>query len=166
MMEEQKFWALIEKTLKHNTLLDDFAYGDRLSELLEQKSDAELVGFQLQLIELRRRLDWLHVIKAARELEFYACRDVFNRFCNGIIANGKGFYYRIKDRPDYIADLLKTEPIRLKLCYYEEFSHIASTIFYERYNYKKDWDNFFIKQRRVLELETNRPQNIDLDLEK
>lgn len=164
MMEQQEFWDIIETTLEQATLEDDIAYDEFLAKELKQKQVKDIVGFQLRLIELRRRLDTFEVIKTAVELNYYPSREVFNRFCNGIVASGKDFYYKVKDKPGYILELLEQDPKKLKNCYYEGFSLIAPNVYYEKEGHDADMILALSSRDRISELNKDKDTNLDHEL--
>jgi len=164
MMEELKFWDIIETTLKHHTLEDDIAYDEFLHDQLMKEQSKDVIGFQLRLIELRRRLDTFEIIKTARELNYYPSREVFNRFCNGIVASGKEFYYKVKDKPGYILKLLEKDPKKLKYCYYEGFSLIATNVHYEKEGHDADMILALSGLDRMSQLKKEKDADIGHDL--
>jgi hypothetical protein len=164
MMEEQKFWDIIETTLGHSTLEDDIAYDEFLHNQLMQKQVKDIIGFQLRLIELRRGLDSFEVIKTAHELNYYPSREVFNRFCNGLVASGREFYYKVKDKPGHILKLLEEDPKRLRYCYYEGFSLIAPNVFYEKEGHDADILLALANQNRISELKKDKDTDIGHEL--
>ncbi|MCK8479056.1 DUF4240 domain-containing protein [Psychroserpens algicola] len=165
MMEEQQFWDIIDMNLKHHTLEDDIAYDEFLHDQLKKEQVRDVIGFQLRLIELRRVLDSFEVIKTAQELAYYSSREVFNRFCNGIVASGKSFYYKVKDDPEFIKTLLKEEPIKLRYCYYEGFSLIAPNVFHEKEGNDADWVSALKNAQRLSELNNNKGYDSEMDRE-
>ncbi|WP_299223837.1 DUF4240 domain-containing protein [uncultured Psychroserpens sp.] len=165
MTEEQQFWDVIEMTLKHHTLEDDIAYDEFLHDQLKKKQVKDVVGFQLRLIELRRTLDSFEIIKTAQVLGFYSSREVFNRFCNGIVASGKSFYYNVKDNPEFIKTLLKEEPVNLRYCYYEGFSLIAPNVFHEKEGNDADWVSALKNTQRLSELNKDKAYDSEMDQE-
>ncbi|MDG5490602.1 DUF4240 domain-containing protein [Psychroserpens sp. SPM9] len=152
MMKEQQFWDIIQTTLEHSTLEDDMAYDEFLAKELVKEQVKDIAGFQLRLLELRRTLDSFEVIKTAQELGYYPSREVFNRFCNGIVASGKTFYNNVKNNPEFIKTLLKEEPVKLRYCYYEGFSLIAPNVFHEKKGYDADWVSALKNAQRLSEL--------------
>ncbi|MFC5044110.1 DUF4240 domain-containing protein [Aquimarina hainanensis] len=140
MINENKFWKLIATTLTNSSLENIIEYDSFLINHLKKEEVQTIVGFHLRLLELRKALDNFEVIKVAMDLGYYTSREVFNRFCNGIIASGKNIYTQAKNQNGMLIAMLANNPERLRTYYYEGFSLIASASFYEKVGLDKDWD--------------------------
>ena len=163
MMNEETFFKIIASTLTHTSLENDIAYDTFLIQQLTQKKDSEIAQFHLRLLSLQKTLDTFEINKVARKLGFYSSREVYNRFCNGIIASGKYFYKQSMGDKDFLMTKLEKNPSELKQLYYEGFSLVSSAAFYEKKGIDANWDSFLRNEKRLLELQTKEEKNQELE---
>ena len=153
MMNKNRFFNTIEKTLEQKSFEDIINYDKALIKELRKKTNSEIAQFYLCMLELRRELDTFEIIKVARSLDLAPHREIFNRFCNGIIASGKDFYNQAKEGKGFLETKLQNNPEEIKQLYYEGLSLVSSAAFYENKGLDADWDLLLRNEKRRLELE-------------
>ena len=120
MMNKITFFKTIEKTLEQTTFEDIINYDEMLIKELKNKTNSEIAQFHMCMLELRRGLDTFEIIKVASSLDLAPNREIFNRFCNGIIASGKDFYIQTKEGKGFLETKLQNNPEDIKQLYYEQ----------------------------------------------
>lgn len=163
MMNENTFFEIIETTLRHTSFENIIRYDELLVQQLEQKTDKEIAQFHLRFLKLRRELDTFENHKVAEKLEYDTSREVFNRFCNGIIASGKDFYNQSKEGKDFLIHKAEKNPTELKHLYYEGLSLVSSAAYYGKKGLDADWDSFLKNEKRISELEYHKKHTNELE---
>jgi hypothetical protein len=163
MMNENAFFKIIATTLAHTSLENDLVFDEFLIQQLAQKKDTEIAQFHLRLSALRKKLDTFEINKVARKLEYYSSREVYNRFCNGIIASGKDFYRKSTEDKDFLIKKAEKNPSELKRLYYEGFNLVSSAAFYEKKGIDADWDSFLRNEKRLLEIQSKAGKDQELE---
>lgn len=163
MMNKNRFWELIDLTLANGSLEDTIEYDSFLINQLKQEDVQTIVGFHLRLLELRKALDNFEVTEVAMKLGYYGSREVFNRFCNGIIASGKDFYNQAKDQNGMLKEVLASNSEKLKFCYYEGFSLTTSAAFYEKVGFDKDWDMVLHRYKELVKPQKTKSNTLDME---
>lgn len=105
------------------------------------------------MLELIRELDTFEINKVARSLDLAPNREIFNRFCNGIIASGEYFYNQVKEWKGFLEAKLQNNPDEIKQLYYEGLSLVSSAAYYDKKGLDADWDLLLHKEKRRVELE-------------
>ena len=162
MMNEDTFFKIIKRTLSYTSLEDTIAFDEFLIQQLAQKTEKEIVQFHLRFLALRKRVDIFEVTKVAQRLSYNSSREVYNRFCNGIIASGKEFYDKTKQGKGFLEKKLDNNPSELKHLYYEGFGLVAAAAFYEKKGIAADWDAFLRNERRLLEVQSKKGNDQEL----
>ena len=153
MMNKTTFFNTIEKTLEQTPFEDIINYDETLIKELRKKTNSEIAQFHLCMLELRRELDTFEIIKVARSLDLAPHREIFNRFCNGIIASGKDFYNQAKEGKGFLETKLQNNPEEIKQLYYEGLSLVSSAAYYDKKGLDADWDLLLRNEKRRWELE-------------
>lgn len=153
MMNKNTFFNTIEKTLKQTPFEDIINYDKALIKELRKKTNSEIAQFHLCMLELRRELDTFEINKVARSQGLAPNREIFNRFCNGIIASGKYFYDQAKEGKGFLEAKLQNNPEEIKQLYYEGLNLVSSAAYYEKKGLDADWDVLLRNEKRRFELE-------------
>lgn len=162
-MNKKAFFKIIEKTLEQVPFKDIINYDEILLKELAKKTDKEIAQFHISLNQIRRELDNFEVNKVASALDLNTSREVFNRFCNGIIASGEKFYTKIREEKGFLESKLQNDPNELKKLYYEGFGLVSSAAFYDKNGLDADWDSFLKNEKRLLEISFKKNQTNDLE---
>ena len=104
------------------------------------------------MLKLRRELDTFEINKVARKLDLAPNREIFNRFCNGIIASGEDFNKKAKEGNVFFETKLQNNPEEIKQLYYEGLSLVSSAAYYDKKGLDADWDLLLRNEKRHLEL--------------
>lgn len=120
----------------------------------------ELVSFQTHLLNLRDKIKLPQTKASAEQLGYGKSQEIYNRYCNGIIASGKTFYDQVINETSFLKQHSEINPTILRACYYEGFSLIAQGAYYEQTDYKGHWSAYYEKTKRDLEA-NNLPLNKD-----
>lgn len=153
MMNKNTFFQTIEKTLEQTPFDDIINYDEKLIKEIKKKTNSEIAQFHLCMLELRRELDTFEINKVARSLDLAPSREIFNRFCNGIIASGKDFYDRAKEGKGFLETKLQNNPKEIRQLYYEGLSLVSSAAYYDKKGLDSDWDLLLRNEKRRQELE-------------
>lgn len=149
MMNKNIFFNTIEKT----PFEDIINYDETLIKELRKKTNSEIAQFHLCMLELRRELDTFEINKVARSQGLAPNREIFNRFCNGIIASGEEFYNQAKEGKGFLETKLQNNPEEIKQLYYEGLSLVSSAAYYNKKGLDADWDVLLRNEKRRVELE-------------
>ena len=152
MMNKNRFFNTIEKTLEQKSFEDIINYDKALIKELRKKTNSEIAQFHLCMLELRRELDTFETNKVARALDLAPHREIFNRFCNGIIASGKDFYNQVKEGKGFLETKLQINPEEIKQLYYEGLGLVSSAAYYDKNGLDADWDLLLRNEKRRQEL--------------
>jgi hypothetical protein len=163
MMNQDIFFKIIDKVLKKTSIENILHYDEVLIKELMQKQNKEIAQFHLCLLELRRKLDTFEINKVARSMDFASSREVFNRFCNGIIASGQDFYNKSKEETGFLIHKLQENSTELKHLYYEGLSLVSSAAFYEKNGLGADWDGYLRNEKRLLEVQVKNEKSQELE---
>jgi hypothetical protein len=145
MLDEARFWEIIEKSLKATKNQDD--QEQYLISEIKKLSPKEIIGFRL-------RTDYLlyHSYTSAMWCAGYIMNggcsdDSFEYFRCWVISRGKDTYYKTKENPDYLV----IEVVKGAEFYdFESFWYVALDAFRQKtgkelYDYI-DYDNFKTKE--------------------
>lgn len=153
MTNTKTFFQTINNTLQQTPFEDILNYDEILIKELTQKTDSEIARFHLCMLNLRRELDTFEINKVARKLNLAPNREIFNRFCNGIIASGEDFYNQAKEGKGFLEAKLKNNTEEIKQLYYEGLGLVSSAAYYDKRGLDADWDLLLRNEKRHLELE-------------
>ena len=152
-MDKNTFFEIIEAVLMHTPFENIVEYDKFLIQQLKQKRVEEIAQFHLCFLKLRSKLDTFENHKIAMKLRYDTSREVFNRFCNAIIASGKDFYNLSKEGKGFLEAKLQNNPEEIKQLYYEGLSLVSSAAYYDKRVLDADWDLLLRNEKRRLELE-------------
>lgn len=153
MMNKNTFFNTIEKVLEQTPFEDIINYDETLIKELKKKTNSEIAQFHLCMLELRRELDTFEINKVSRSLDLAPNREIFNRFCNGIIASGEEFYNQVKEGKGFLETKLQNNPEEIMQLYYEGLSLVSSAAYYDKKGLDADWDLLLRNEKRRMELE-------------
>ena len=141
MLDEDKFWLIIDHSLKKSQNQDEQEHF--LVEEIEQLSPKEIIGFRLRTDKLLYDTYNSDMWCAGYIMNGGCSDDGFEYFRCWLISRGKNIYYRAKSNPDYLVNEIKEEE---EFYDFESFWYVALTAFKnktgkELYNYI-DNDNF------------------------
>jgi hypothetical protein len=127
-MKLEKFWSIIEATLKAEAETD--VQLELLRTQLRALSTDELVAFENTFNDLRlKAYDW-RVWGAVYVLHGGASDDGFEYFMRWLISKGQGVFDPVVADPDSLADILADDPDGP--CEFEEFAYVASEVWQEK----------------------------------
>lgn len=150
-MTEQYFWRILDLSLADGRSVGSLEQDEFLCQMMEQKSSKELVSFQTYLLHLRDKIKLPQTKAPAEQLGYGGSQEIYNRYCNGLIASGKTFYDKVINEPNFLKQQFEIDPIILRACYYESFSLIAQGTYYEQTDYKGDWDAYYNRTKKEIE---------------
>lgn len=103
-MKERIFWEIIEQSKEKRK---DFEHqSEILIDKLSQLSEKEIVGFEFTFREMLAKSCHNNILAAANIIEGYVNDDSLLYFRCRLLAEGKDFYFKAIEDPDYMADNL------------------------------------------------------------
>jgi hypothetical protein len=126
-MSEDRFWALINQSLKNSSSQEgQYSW---LQKQLTSLCLEELLGFDFQKEKLMKKSYSSHLWCAANLMKGFCSDDSFDYFRSWLIASGKKIYYSALSNPDNLAKFVKPgNGFR-----FEEFEYIAGNALYKKY---------------------------------
>jgi hypothetical protein len=103
-----KFWALISQT-GEATAHAPAAQCELLVQRLATHTEKQIIGFEVQLRHLLKRLYHYNVLALAKLAESYVSDDSFLYFCCNIILKGPALYRQVLRQPDAVTAELSPE---------------------------------------------------------
>lgn len=154
MIDEDKFWAIIEKSLKEtNNQEDQEIY---LISALEKESPQEMLGFRLRTDKLMYDSYTSNLWCANYIISNGVADDGFDYFRCWLISRGKDAFYKVQENPEYLINLVENEP---KTYDFEGFWHVAMNAFKNMTNQELnpylDYENFKTNDENYPILEFN-----------
>ncbi len=154
MIDEDKFWAIIEKSLKEtNNQEDQEIY---LISALEQVSPQEMLGFRLRTDKLMYDSYTSNLWCANYIISNGVADDGFDYFRCWLISRGKDAFYKVQENPEYLINLVENEP---KTYDFEGFWYVAMNAFKNMTNQELnpylDYENFKTNDENYPILEFN-----------
>jgi len=101
-MKEVIIWEIIEQSKEERRDFKNQA--EILINKLSQLSENEIVGFEFTFREMLAKSCHYNILAAAKIIEGYVNDDSFLYFRCRLLAEGKDFYFKVIENPDYIAD--------------------------------------------------------------
>lgn len=108
MLDEEKYWAIIEKSIKETTNQEDQEIF--LVSEIEHLSPKEMIGFRLRTDKLLFDSYTSNLWCANYVISNGASEDGFDYFRCWLISRGKEAYYKAQETPDYLVNLVGNEP--------------------------------------------------------
>jgi hypothetical protein len=124
MLDEDLFWGIIEKSLKETSSPEDQEIF--LVNEIEKLTPNEMIGFRLRTDKLLFDSYTADLWCAAYIMEGGCSDDGFEYFRCWLISRGKDIFYRAKDNPDTLIDLVKEGQ---ELYEFEGFWYVAVNAF-------------------------------------
>lgn len=154
MIDEDKFWAIIEKSLKEtNNQEDQEIY---LISALEQVSPQEMLGFRLRTDKLMYDSYTSNLWCANYIISNGVTDDGFDYFRCWLISRGKDAFYKVQENPEYLINIVENEP---KAYDFEGFWYVAMNAFKNMTNQELnpylDYENFKTNDENYPILEFN-----------
>lgn len=154
MIDEDKFWAIIEKSLKEtNNQEDQEIY---LISALEQVSPQEMLGFRLRTDKLMYDSYTSNLWCANYIISNGVADDGFDYFRCWLISRGKDAFYKVQENPEYLINIVENEP---KAYDFEGFWYVAMNAFKNMTNQELnpylDYENFKTNDENYPILEFN-----------
>lgn len=124
MLDEESYWAIVEKSIQETTNQEDQEIF--LISEIEKLSPKEMVGFRLRTDKLLFDSYASNLWCANYIISNGAADDGFDYFRCWLISRGKEAYYKVKENPDYLVNLVGNEP---QVYDFEGFWHVAISAF-------------------------------------
>jgi hypothetical protein len=124
MLNEESYWAIIEKSLKETTNQEDQELF--LTSALEKLSPKEIIGFRLRTDKLMFDSYTSNLWCANYIVSNGVVDDAFDYFRCWLISRGKDAYYKTQENPDYLVNLVGNEPHAYD---FEGFWYVANNTF-------------------------------------
>jgi len=158
MLDEDTYWALVENSIKETSSQEDQELF--LISAIEKLSPKEMIGFRLRTDKLLFDSYNSDLWCADYIISDGATEDEFEYFRCWLISRGKEAFYKTKENPDYLVNLIGDKPETYD---FEGFWYVAMNAFKnmtneDLYTYI-DHDNFITNDENYPFLEFN--WNID-----
>lgn len=150
LMDEDRFWTLIDKSKKSSDDLEEFT--EDLTNELKKLSSADIIGFHLREQKLRFDSYTSELWCAGYIMNGGCSDDSFEYFRCWIIAQGKEAYYSSLKNSDWLVNLYSEDVDEYD---FEDLMYIASDAF-EQKN-KKDIEDY-VDYNRFKEHEGEHPE--------
>lgn len=158
MLDEESYWAIIEKSIQETTNQEDQEVF--LISEIEKLSPKEMVGFRLRTDKLLFDSYTSDLWCANYIISNGVADDGFDYFRCWLISKGKEAYYKAKENPDYLVNIVGNEP---QVYDFEGFWHVSLSAFKNRTDKEAyayiDYENFKTNDEHYPILEFN--WNID-----
>lgn len=135
LMDEDRFWSLIDKSKQSSEDLEDFA--ENLTTELKQLTSTDIIGFHLREQKLRFDSYTSELWCAGYIMNGGCSDDSFEYFRCWIIAQGKDAYYSSLKNSDWLVNLYSKDVEEYD---FEDFMYIASDAFEQKT--KKDIEDY------------------------
>lgn len=141
MLDEDLYWAIIDKSLKATSDQDD--QEEFLIEEITKLTPKQMIGFRLRTDKLLYDTYTSEMWCAGYIMNGGCSDDGFEYFRNWLISRGKETYYKAKANPDNLVDEADPE---IDMYEFESFWYVALAAFEQKsgkdlYDYI-DYDNF------------------------
>lgn len=145
MLEEDVYWAIIEKSLKSTSNQDD--QEQFLMKEMSNLSPKQMIGFRLRTDKLLYDTYTSDMWCAGYIMNGGCSDDGFEYFRNWVISRGKETYYKAKENPDNLISEFDPE---LEMYDFESFWYVALEAFEKKtgknlYDYIDD-ENFKLRE--------------------
>lgn len=124
MLEEDKFWLIIDNSLKKSSNQEE--QEKILVDEIEQLSPKEMIGFRLRTDKLLYDTYNSEMWCAGYIMNGGCSDDGFEYFRCWLISRGKSTYYKTKSNPDYLINEIREES---DFYDFESFWYVALTAF-------------------------------------
>lgn len=101
-MKDVIFWEIVEQSKEERKDFDHQA--EILINKLSRLSAKEIVGFEFTFREMLSKSYHYNILAAAKIIEGYTDDDSFLYFRCRLLAEGRGFYFKAIENPEYLAD--------------------------------------------------------------
>lgn len=135
LMDEDRFWSLIDKSKQSSEDLEDFA--ENLTTELKQSTITDIIGFHLREQKLRFDSYTSELWCAGYIMNGGCSDDSFEYFRCWIITQGKDAYYSSLKNSDWLVNLYSRDVEEYD---FEDFMYIASDAFEQKT--KKDIEDY------------------------
>jgi len=161
MLEEEKFWKIVESSLEN--FESEIEQEKKLISEIENLSVKEQIGFKLRTDKLSNEIYTSDMWCAGYIVNGGCSDDGFDYFKSWVISKGKEVYYEVKKNPDALIDYATLEMEEYE---FESFGYVALNAFKkatgdELYDYI-DYDKFWKEEKINTQIQFNwREENPD-----
>jgi hypothetical protein len=164
MMNEDAFWTIITEAYASKQSRDMNALGDRLMELLQERSVGDMAGFHNRMLMLKEPLK----SPMMRDIAFmmgYGDNDAaYGYFLNWVIALGKEHYYKAFKSPAYLLTLDNPQLFVVGQAGFEDLDHVAQAAFFANTDLDfADWHIALKKDNRLKLLKESKENEQDVE---
>jgi hypothetical protein len=124
MLDEETYWAIIENSIKETTNQEDQELF--LISAIEKLSPKEMIGFRLRTDKLLFDTYTSNLWCANYIISNGVADDGFDYFRCWLVSRGKEAYYKVKENPDYLVNLVGNES---QVYDFEGFWYVAMNAF-------------------------------------
>jgi Protein of unknown function (DUF4240) len=147
VMDEDQYWALVEKSLKKAEDQDE--QEEYLIKALSRLSPKEMIGFRLRTDKLLYDTYTSEMWCAGYLMNGGCSDDGFEYFRNWVISRGKKVYYAAKENPDSLIDVVN-QLDEMDEYEFEAFWYVAYAAFENRTGLEPytfiDYDDFITRE--------------------
>lgn len=124
MLDENRFWSIIDKSLRKTD--DQEGQAEYLRKEIGKLTPKEMVGFRLRTDKLLYDTYNSEMWCAAYIMNGGCSDDGFEYFRNWVISRGKDVFYKAKEDPDYLVTQVRDG---VEFYDFEEFWYVANDAF-------------------------------------
>lgn len=132
MIEEERFWEILDTAWLTKESVDMNELGDRLMEVLTELEVQEIVGFHKRMLQLREGIRSPKMRDVATKMGYGDNGTAYQYFLNWVIAIGKEHYIKTKESPNYLLKLNDPKLFVIGQAGFEDLDHVAQAAFFEK----------------------------------
>lgn len=145
-MSENTFWTIIKQASVSKQSRDMNALGDRLMELLEERSVDDMAGFHNRMLLLKDSLKSPMMRDIAFMMGYGDNDTAYGYFLNWVIALGKEHYQKALNSPAYLLTLDDPKLFVVGQSGFEDLDYVAKAAFFEKTDL--DFADWYIALRK------------------
>lgn len=132
MMNEDTFWTIIKQATASKEGRDMNILGDRLVELLQERSVNDMAGFHNRMLSLKEYLKSPMMRDIAFMMGYGDNDTAYAYFLNWVIALGKEHYQKALNSPAHLLTLDNPELFVVGQTGFEDLDLVAQAAFFEK----------------------------------
>lgn len=132
MMDEERFWEILDLAWATKESEDMNELGDRLMEILIELEVQEIAGFHKRMLQLRESIRSPRMRDVASKMGYGDNGTAHQYFLNWVVALGKEHFIKAKESPNYLLKLNDPKLFVIGQAGFEDLDHVAQAAFFEK----------------------------------
>jgi hypothetical protein len=134
MMDENRFWEIIEQSRREKNSIDVNEQGDSLLSILQSLPEKSIVQFHARMLVLREQLKTPFMRDIAFMMKYGDNDTAFEGFVNWVIVLEKAHYYKALNSPPYLLTIEDPKLFVVNRPYFPDLSLVAPTAYLEKHD--------------------------------